>query len=301
MIAGTQKCGKIQSWLKVVALVLVIGIGTAQAGENARDTKIPKGGTIGKALSIFTFVSETWDALRSTEEIENERTLEQETDTRPNESKLGSESDPIAQFFGIPEHEYTRWPERWQRVLKQVHSSPERFRRRTIHTLTMFHASDWVLVEKIAPYVIEGRLFGEKASERGSRQGDIGISELLELEAIDIVAAANGFISTTLKPRSENELYHAWQVGSYGLVTWFRDMNHVVTWDTTPITRTGRELVALLRAKPNTEYLHKLGEGFAEHGIRTELWEVTPIPGTDQIRLDKRVWAVIPKEDVGAD
>ena len=56
--------------------------------------------------------------------------------------------------------------------------------------------------------------------------------------------------------------------------------------------------MALLGAKSNTEYLHKLDEGFAEHGIRTELWEVTPIPRTDQIRLDKRLWVVIPNEDV---
>ena len=109
------------------------------------------------------------------------------------------------------------------------------------------------------------------------------------------------FIATALKPRSENELYPAWQVGSYGLATWFRDLKHVVTWNRTPITRTRRELVALLGAKPNSEYLHKLGEGFAEHGIRTELWEVSPIPRTDQIRLDKRLWVMIPNEDVDAD
>ena len=285
----------------MVALVLVIGIGTAQASETARETKIPKGGTIGKVLWVFDFASEAWDALRSTEEVENERTPEQETDTPFNESLLGSESDPIAQYFGIPEQEYRQWPERWQRALRKVHSSPERFRRRTIHTLKMFHASDWVLVEKIAPYAVNGRLFGEKASERGFYEGDIGISELLELEAIDIVAAANGFISTKLKPHSENELYQVWQVGNYGLIIWFRELNHVVSWNTTPITRTGRELVALLGANPNTEYLHKLGEGFAEHGIRTELWEVTPIPTTDQIRLDKRLWVVAPNKDVEAD
>ena len=156
-------------------------------------------------------------------------------------------------------------------------------------------------MKKLAPYAIEGRLFGENASERGFHEDDIGVSELLELEAMDILAAANGFITTTLKLHSENELYHAWQVGSYVLVTWFRDLNLVVTWNTTPITRTGRELVALLGAKPNTEYLHKLGEGFVEHGIRTELWELTPIPRTDQIRLDKRLWVVIPNEDVDAD
>ena len=82
------------------------------------------------------------------------------------------------------------------------------------------------------------------------------------------------------------------------MATWFRDLNHVVTWNTTPITRTGRELVVLPRAKPNTEHLHSVGKGFAEHGIRTDLWEVTLVPRTDQIRLDKRLWAVIPNEDV---
>lgn len=82
------------------------------------------------------------------------------------------------------------------------------------------------------------------------------------------------------------------------MVTWFRDLNHVVTWNTTPISRTGRELVVLLGAKPNSEHLHKLSEGFAGLGIRTDLWEVTPVPRADQIRLDKRLWVVVPNEDV---
>ena len=82
------------------------------------------------------------------------------------------------------------------------------------------------------------------------------------------------------------------------MATWFRDLNHVVTWNTTPITRTGRELVVLPGTKLNTERLHTLDEGFAEHAIRTDLWEVTPVPRTDQIRLAKRLWAVIPNEDV---
>ena len=82
------------------------------------------------------------------------------------------------------------------------------------------------------------------------------------------------------------------------MAIWFRDLNQVVTWNTTPITRTGRELVVLPGAKPNTEHLHKLGEGFAEHGIRTDLWEVTSVPRKDQIRLDKQLWVVIPNEHV---
>ena len=56
--------------------------------------------------------------------------------------------------------------ERWQRELMEVHSSLERFRRRTIHTLTMFHASDWVLVEKISTLRNRGKTVWQKCKRK---------------------------------------------------------------------------------------------------------------------------------------
>ena len=296
---GTERCGKAQSWLMVLAgVILVVGLGAAQAGDNTRENKAPKGGRVGKVVWIIQWATEAWEVLKPSDETKQEETPGQREEGRPTDTVSGSESDSIAQFFGIPRDEYRLWPERWQQALKQVHASPKRFRRKTIHTLKMLHASDWVLVEKIAPYAVQGFLFAEKAIDRGFRGRDIGVSELLELEAMGIIATGSGSISNTLKPRAQNELYHAFRLGDYGLVLWFRDSSHTLAWNTTIITRTGQELVTLLGAKPSNDYLHKLGEAFAEHGVRTELWEVTEIPGTDQFKLDKKLWEVIPNEDV---
>ena len=83
-----------------------------------------------------------------------QRTVAEETQ----HARTNGESEAIAQYFGVPGSEFERWPERWQRALKRVHVSPEKFRKRTAHTLKMFDASDWVLVEKMAPYALGGHL-----------------------------------------------------------------------------------------------------------------------------------------------
>ena len=270
----------------VAILSLAIGAGLAQASEDEGKNKAPRGGLRGEVVRFLAETAvEVWETLRPSDETEDEGTPKQE---------VGSENDPIAQFFGIPKNEYSRWPERWQQALRQVHASPEKFRRPTIHTLRMMHASDWDLVERLAPYAVERQLFVEKAGKEVFSGEGIEVGDLLDLEVLGIVTGANGSISSTLKPRSQNELYQAYRVGDYGLVLWFRDKDHTVEWKMTPITRPGRELLDLLGVKPNKEYLHRLGKVFAKLGIRTELWEVIHIPEKKQFTLDKQIWVVAP-------
>ena len=285
--SNVRRPSRLRMPVLVAILSLAIVASAAQASEDEKN-KVPKGGTKGE---IVRFIAEiaigVWEVLKPSDETEDEGTSKQEA---------GSESDQIVQFFGIQKNEYKRWPERWQQALRQVYASPERFRRQTIHTLKMMHASDWELVEKLAPYAIGVRLFAENPKIQGFRVGDIKLGNLFEMEAMGLISAANGSISTTLKPRSQNKLYRAYKIGDYGLVLWFRNGDHTVKWRVTPITRTGRELLNLLGAKPNTRYLHKLGQAFAEHGIRAELWEVTQISKTGRLKLEKQIWELLPKE-----
>ena len=276
----------------VVILSLAIVASTAQADEDGRKNKIPSGWSPGQIVrfnvaEVFfgDALEKVWEALQPSDEAEDEGTPEQEADSR---------SDPVAQFFGIPIDEYGSWPAQRRQALKQVHASPERFQKRTLHTLRMMDAFDWVLVERLAPYAVGIQLFAEKAKGQGFSGGNIEVGTLLELEGMGIISAVGDFISTTLKPYSQSELHQAYRIGDYGLLLRFRNGDHTVKWNVTPISRTGRELLNLLGAKPNTEYLHKLGQAFAEHGIGTELWEVTQAPGTAQMKLENKIWEVIP-------
>ena len=115
-------------WMPVFAVIISFGVLAAVPAESAQGNKIPSGGKTAMALWALEVVADTLAVL------------------------WGSDDVVIARFFEIPMSEYERWPERWQNVLKEVHAAPEKFRRRTIHTLKMFDSADWELLEKMAPY-----------------------------------------------------------------------------------------------------------------------------------------------------
>ena len=242
------------------------------------------------AISVVLDLWEEWREAGEDDDEPRQRTVAEETQ----HAGTSGESDTIAQYFGVPGSEFERWPERWQRALKRVHASPEKFRKRTVHTLKMFDASDWVLVEKMAPYALGGHLLAEGFLEAQL----IGIKpdDQVELEAMGLVNSGDWRLVMVLKPRSETELYRAYVRGGLALILWFRDYEHEVTRSAARITRTGREILRLLRARPATTHLHRLGGEFAKEGIRTELWEVTEIPGTSQFSLDQKLWEMIPSD-----
>ena len=231
-------------------------------------------------------------------EVDESSKLVGEGEAPSGEGALALERDPIVDIFGIPTREYRQWPERRQHALLKIAEAPERFSRRTIHTIGMLDAADWTLVEKIAPYAVHGHLFAGRASDSESRGVDIGLTELLQLDAMGVVTAANGFIAFTLQPQSEQELYQAFRVGDYGLVLWFQDSAQAISWNVTPITRAGQQLLAALGAVPDSDYLQDLGEAFGDHGVRTELWEVADIPQSSQFRLENRLWEVLPEQEI---
>ena len=227
---------------------------------------------------------------------EDDKWREDNQDSQSKTDSAEKNADPLAEFFGIPRSEYGQWPSDWQRALMRAHASPEKYRRRTINALKMFDASDWVLLEKMAAYALQGQLFATTAQARGF--SEIGVEEQLELEAMGIIATGGGWITKTLEPRSKTELYQARLVGEYALILWFRDESHKVAWKTVLVTRTGQELVELLGESLNEDYLRKLGAAFAEHGIRTEWWKVKQIPGSNQFNLNQKLWEVLPASRV---
>ena len=105
-------------WMPVFAVIISFGVLAAVPAESAQGNKIPSGGKTAMALWALEVAADTLAVL------------------------WGSDDVVIARFFEIPMSEYERWPERWQNVLKEVHAAPEKFRRRTIHTLKMFDSAD---------------------------------------------------------------------------------------------------------------------------------------------------------------
>ena len=272
-----------KNMLATIMLVAVLGI--VQTAESAQESRVPSGGWKDMILWGISIAAEFLDEL-----IDVDESGESRDDKGGNQPQIDSSepaSDAVAELFGIPRSEYGRWPSSWQRALMRAHASPEKFRRQTIHALTMFDASDWALLEKMAAYAVQDNLFATTAQSR--RFSELGLADQLELEAMGVIATGAGWITKTLEPHSKAELYQARLVGEHALILWFRDENHRVAWKTALVTRTGQELVDLLGESLNDDYLRKLASGFAEHGIRTEWWRVTEIPGSDQFILNQKL------------
>lgn len=290
---GKNRLRQIPSFKIMIATIMLVAVlGIVQTAEGAQESRIPSGGWKNMVLWGISIAAEFFDDLIVGDEIDESR-----DDRGGNQPQIDSgepTTDTVAELFGIPRSEYGRWPSSWQRALMRAHASTEKFRRQTIHALTMFDASDWALLEKMASYAVQDNLFATTAQSRGF--SELGVEDQLELEAMGIIATGAGWITKTLEPHSKTELYQARLVGEHALILWFRDENHRVAWKTALVTRTGQELVNLLGESLNDDYLRKLASGFAEHGIRTEWWKVTEIPGSDQFILNQKLWEVLPEK-----
>ena len=281
----------LKTMLATVMLVSVLGF--VQTAEGAPESRVPAGGIRDMILWGISIAVEIIDEFVDGDGNSDSRDGKGDDQTQTESGELTRDS--VAEYFGIPKSEYGRWPSSWQRALMRAHASPEKLRRRTIHSLTMFDATDWVLLEKMAAYAVQGNLFAATAQSR--RFNELGVKDQLELEAMGVIATGAGWITNTLEPRSKTELYQAYLVRERALILWFRDENHRVSWKTALVTRTGQELVDLLGESLNEDYLRKLASGFAEHGIRTEWWNVTDIPDSDQFILNQKLWEVLPRSE----
>ena len=276
----------------VALLVLAIGLSITIAASNAHASNVPTGGIRGKVLWIVAellseFVEDLFDS------DDDERTENRTEDEALEDQGHNAGSAAIAEFFEIESDEYRNWPKQWKNVLREVHSTPENFKKRTIHTLKMLDASDWILLENMASYALGGHLLAEGFFE--AKLIGIAVDDQIELETIGVINSGDTRLQMVLKPRSERELYRSYVMGDYGLILWFRNHTHEAARTAARVTSTGRELLRLLQVKPRNNHLHQLGVSFAQDGIRTEFWKIVKIPGTKQFRLDEKIWEVLPK------
>lgn len=279
---------------RVIAIFLtVIALSCTSAAASVEASGFVAGGKRGIVLWFLTdIVGEIFEDWLESNDDEGKG---EQTDNEAREDQpFDAESDVIAEYFQIPANEYRRWPERWKRVLREVHTAPENFSKRTIHTLKLLDTSDWLLLEKMAAHALGGHLLAEGFFE--ARLIGIEADDQVELEAMGVVNSGGARLQLVLKPQSDTELYRSYLMGRYGLILWFRDHAHEAPRTAARITRTGRELVHLLEPRPTEKHLRQLAASFAEEGIRTEYWRVDEIPGTNKFSLDEKIWQVLPEQ-----
>ena len=170
----------------------------------------------------------------------------------------------------------------WGRILAGEIKAPGTYSLRAMEFLRNLSQEEAEAIAKLAPFVIGDAIY------RGDRElldgAEVTLGFLFSMQQLGVVAGVEGLgMSLTWSSIDKSRFLYTFTSNSKVLIVTADDSGRTITLPAYQITAIGKQVLRLVKVKPNVAYLKKVGEDLKGQGVSVELAEYIDV-SPDQIR-----------------
>ncbi len=172
----------------------------------------------------------------------------------------------------------------WGRVLAGEVKSPGLCSLRTLEFIKNVSRYEAELIESISQFVINGDLILDTTTTNQTSSSQ-DFRKLLEIQELGLISGVGMALASkpAMMPEGSGSVYYFGYHGKYLIITSQRQPHQLSLSGVFKVTNIGRQVFALVKAKPNLEYIKLFANKIKSQGCTVELCDIEIVSGKHTI------------------